>query len=58
MQRWEYMTYDMTKPKRDLEGLNSLGTEGWEAVSMVTTWGVSEMRMAHPMVLLRRPLPD
>jgi hypothetical protein len=58
MQRWEYMTYDMTKPKRDLDGLNGLGNEGWEAVSMVTTWGVSEMRMAHPMVLLRRPLPD
>ncbi|HEY1281416.1 MAG TPA: hypothetical protein VGF22_17185 [Acidimicrobiales bacterium] len=58
MARWEYMTLDFTKFKRDLEALNQLGAEGWEAVAMVTTWGVSEMRLAHPVVLLKRPLPD
>jgi len=58
MQRWEYMTFDFTKPNKDIEGLNRLGVEGWEAVAMVTTWGVSEMRLAHPIVLLKRPLPD
>ena len=58
MQRWEYMTVDFTKPQRDIEALNRLGAEGWEVVAMVTTWGVSEMRLAHPLVLLKRPLPD
>jgi hypothetical protein len=58
MQHWEYMTFDFSKPKRDIEGLNRLGVEGWEAVSMVTTWGVSEMRLAHPIVLLKRALPE
>jgi hypothetical protein len=58
MERWEYMTFDFTKPKRDTEGLNRLGDEGWEAVAMVSTWGVSEMRFVHPMVLLKRALPE
>jgi hypothetical protein len=58
MQRWEYKTVDFSKPKRDVEDLNRLGAEGWEAVSMVTTWGVSEMRFAHPIVLLKRAIPD
>ena len=38
MQRWEYMTIDFTKPTKDIEGLNRLGIEGWDAVAMVTTW--------------------
>jgi hypothetical protein len=58
MQRWEYTTFDYSNPKRDLEGLNRLGEEGWEAVAMVSTWGVSEMRFVHPIVLLKRPLPE
>ena len=44
MTRWEYATLDFTKPKRDAENLDRLGAEGWEAVTMVTTWGVSEPR--------------
>ena len=58
MARWEYMTFDVTKPKKDIEGLNRLGSEGWEAVALATTWGVKELRLAHPIVLLKRPLPD
>ena len=53
---WEYMSMDFSKPSRDIVALNRLGADGWEAVAMVTTWGVSEMRMAHPIVLLKRPL--
>jgi hypothetical protein len=26
------------------------------AVGLVTTWGVSELRLAHPIILLKRPL--
>ena len=52
---WEYMTFDLAKPKRDIEGLNRLGREGWEAVSMVSSWGVG-WRFVHPIVLLRRPV--
>ncbi|HXY94712.1 MAG TPA: hypothetical protein VEP49_19775 [Acidimicrobiia bacterium] len=55
---WEYRTVDFSKPSRDLEALNRLGADGWEAVAMVTTWGVGEMRFAHPIVLLKRPLDD
>jgi hypothetical protein len=58
MQRFEYTTFDFSKPKKDIEGLNRLGAQGWEAVAMVTTWGVSEMRLAHPIVLLKRAIPD
>jgi len=53
---WEYMTVDFSKPSRDIVALNQLGADGWEAVAMVTTWGVSEMRFAHPIVLLKRAL--
>jgi hypothetical protein len=54
-QAWEYMTFDLTKPKKDIVDLNRLGREGWEAVSMVSSWGVG-WRWVHPIVLLRRPL--
>jgi len=57
MQTWEYTTFDLVKPKTDVDGLNRLGREGWEAVSMVSSWGVG-WRFVHPIVLLRRPLPD
>ena len=58
MQRWEYMTFDMKKPQRDVtEGLARLGADGWEAVAMVSSWGLG-WRMVHPIVLLKRPLPQ
>lgn len=57
MQAWEYTTFDLTKPKRDIDGLNRLGREGWEAVSMMSSWGVG-WRFVHPIVLLRRQVPD
>ena len=56
MERWEYTTMAFTKPSRDTDELNRLGAEGWEAVGLVTTWGVSELRLAHPIILLKRPL--
>jgi hypothetical protein len=58
MQRWEYMILHFAKPTRDVNDLNRMGADGWEAVSMVSTWGVSEMRFVHPIVLLKRPLPE
>jgi hypothetical protein len=50
---FEYRTFDLAKPNRDVEGLNRLGRDGWEAVAMVSSWGVG-WRMVHPMVLLKR----
>jgi hypothetical protein len=55
MQRWEYMTFDLTKRKTELGELNRLGREGWEAVAMVSSWGVG-WRFVHPIVLLKRPV--
>jgi hypothetical protein len=55
--RWEYMTFDFTKRKTEVEGLNELGRHGWEAVAMVSSWGVG-WRFVHPIVLLKRPVPD
>ena len=57
MQQWEYMTFDLAKPARDVEGLDRLGREGWEAVAMVSSWGIG-WRFVHPIVLLKRLLPD
>ena len=57
MQSWEYMTFDLAKPKKDVDALNRLGREGWEAVAMVSSWGVG-WRWVHPIVLLKRLLPD
>ena len=57
MERWEYMTFDFKKPNRDVaEGLARLGADGWEAVAMVSSWGVG-WSFVHPIVLLKRPLP-
>ena len=57
MQRWEYMTFDLVKRKNEIEELNRLGREGWEAVAMVSSWGVG-WRFVHPIVLLKRPRPN
>jgi hypothetical protein len=57
MQRWEYMTFDLAKPKGDVADLTRLGREGWEAVAMVSSWGVG-WRWVHPIVLLKRPLAE
>jgi hypothetical protein len=57
MVKWEYMTFDCTKPVQDVEGLDTLGQEGWEAVAMVSTWGYQK-RFVHPMVLLKRPVTE
>ena len=57
MQCWEYMTWDLVKRKNEIEELNRLGRDGWEAVAMVSSWGVG-WRFVHPIVLLKRPLPN
>lgn len=54
-QAYEYITFDLSKPTRDTAGLNRLGDDGWEAVAMVSSWGVG-WRMVHPVVLLKRPI--
>jgi hypothetical protein len=56
MERWEYMTWDLVKRNNEIEHLNRLGRDGWEAVAMVSSWGVG-WRFVHPIVLLKRPLP-
>ena len=58
MQRWEYMSFDMKKPKADAAaGLTRLGADGWEAVAMVSSWGIG-WSFVHPIVLLKRPIID
>jgi len=56
-QRWEYLMFDVTKQKRDVDTLNELGRDGWEAVAMVSSWGLG-WRIVHPVVLLKRSVPD
>ena len=56
-QAWEYMTLDLARPKRDIGDLNRLGRDGWEAVAMVSSWGLG-WRMVHPIVLLKRLVPE
>ena len=51
------MTFDLVKRKNEIEELNRLGREGWEAVAMVSSWGVG-WRFVHPIVLLKRPRPN
>jgi hypothetical protein len=55
MQRWEYQTLDILKRQDELQALNRLGAEGWEAVGIVSSWGVG-WRMVHPIVLFKRAL--
>jgi len=57
MQEWEYTTFDLAKPQKNIEDLNRLGRDGWEAVAMVSSWGVG-WRWVHPIVLLKRLRPD
>ena len=57
VQHWEYITFDLVKRKNEIEELNRLGREGWEAVAMVSSWGVG-WRFVHPIVLLKRPRPN
>ena len=57
MQRWEYTIGDLTKLEKAVDDLDKLGSEGWEAVGMVSTWGAG-WRFVHPVVLLKRPLAE
>jgi len=57
MQHWEYSIADLTKLKKAVPDLDKLGAEGWEAVGLVSTWGAG-WRFVHPVVLLKRPLPE
>jgi hypothetical protein len=58
MARWEYKIADLTKVEKDITALNQLGTEGREAVGMLTTWGAGGFRFVRPIALLKRPVPD
>jgi hypothetical protein len=51
------MTFDLAKPKSELLSLNQLGRDGWEAVAMVSSWGVG-WRWVHPIVLMKRLVGD
>jgi hypothetical protein len=57
MERWEYRTLDITKRTGEAEALNRLGADGWEAVAMVSSWGIG-WRFVHPIVLLKRRIED
>jgi hypothetical protein len=39
MQRWEYAVADFTKLEGAVPELDRLGTDGWEAVGLLTPWG-------------------
>jgi hypothetical protein len=54
---WEYTTYDLAKAKKGVDDLNALGRSGWEAVAMVSSWGIG-WSWVHPIVLLKRPVTD
>ena len=50
------MTFDLVKPKNEIEELNRLGRDGREAVAMVSSWGLG-WRLVHRIVLFKRPRP-
>jgi hypothetical protein len=52
---WEYATLDIRNTERDLRQLDAMGRDGWEAVAMVSSWGIG-WHFVHPIVLLKRPL--
>ena len=56
MDTWEYTTLDILKRRGEVDELNRLGRDGWEAVAMVSSWGLG-WRFVHPIVLLKRQLP-
>ena len=57
MLHWEYAVADFTKLENAVPELDRLGSEGWEAVGLVSTWGAG-WRFVHPVVLLKRPRPE
>jgi len=56
MDRWEYKIADLTKVEKNIGEMNRLGSEGWEAVGMVSTWGAGGFKFVHPIALLKRQL--
>ena len=50
MQHWDYSIADLTKLKKAVPDLDTLGAEGWEAVGVWTD-------AAEPQVLMKRLLP-
>jgi hypothetical protein len=56
VESWEYRFVDISGLGKDIDELNRLGVEGWEAVGMVSTWGAREWRFVHPIVLMKRPM--
>jgi hypothetical protein len=52
---WECALLDVRKEERNLPKLDGMGREGWEAVAMVSSWGIG-WHIVHPIVLLKRPL--
>jgi hypothetical protein len=57
MERWEYTVADFTKLNKSIPELDRLGSEGWEAVGLISTWGAG-WRFVHPVVLMKRPLRE
>ncbi len=55
---WEYKIVDISRVDKEVPQLNRLGSDGWEAVGMVSTWGAREWRFVRPVVLMKRRLPE
>ena len=63
---FEYTTFDLAKPSRDVEGLNKLGRDGWEAAGgQLEVFGlalsVGPVASLHPALLdrpRRSPVPS
>jgi hypothetical protein len=53
---WRYKFVDISRLGKDVDELNRLGAEGWEAVGMVSTWGAKEWRFVRPILLMKQPL--
>lgn len=51
---WEYVFVDVSRLQNGIDELNRRGSEGWEAVGMVSTWGAKEWRFVHPVLLMKR----
>lgn len=54
MQSWEYAAADFTKLEKAVPELDRLGAEGWEAVSLASTWGQTDGAscMGRPRVII------
>ena len=57
MQRWECKIADLTKLDKAVPALDALGSDGWDAIGLVSTWGAG-WRMVHPVVLFKRPVSE